>query len=357
LHSDVADKRVLAVSSKRGREQFGRDSVLGPLETCFVWIDSVEPNPTLGAIEAAWQQVKDSKFDCLVAFGGGSAMDFAKALAALSSSSEGADLRGLVADPQVLHQAPRVPIYAIPTTSGTGSEVTPFATIWDDENLKKLSLTSHSLFPAVAIVDPELSDNTPAIPTFSSGLDALNQAFESVWNRNRSPVTEVLAARAISLALDGLPSLLENLGDRDARDKLAEASLLAGLCISQTRTAICHAISYPLTAHFGVPHGFACAFTMAEILSLCVSRAPSLFETVVGVNGNSSPADLLVEVQSLLSALQVSSTIRRLAGNVEAILDVRGEMFTRGRSDNFPLDIDEGMLVLILTRSYGHTLS
>lgn len=352
LHSDVATKRVLAVSSVRGREQFGRDPLLRSLEPRFTWIDSVTPNPTIATIEQAREGIEGYHFDCAVAFGGGSALDFAKALSALLRSPKGTGLESLIADPQSLDHIPTFPFYAIPTTSGTGSEVTPFATIWDDENKRKLSLSSQSLFPTVAIVDPELADSNPMPNAFASGLDALNQAFEAIWNKNQSPITNMIAPRAASLALKALPSLYQNSKDLQARSKLSEASLLAGICISQTRTAICHSVSYPITAHFGVPHGIACAFAMGEILNLCVSEVPDLLETVASINGNNSLDDLSNELQYLLSILEVSEKVRRSTAGVQDILNLRAEMITPGRSDNFVLDIDDELMIEILTSSY-----
>lgn len=352
LHSDVVAKRVLAVSSERGHDQFGRDAVLSSLEKGFTWIDSVKPHPTLASIEHAREQIEGYNFDCVVAFGGGSALDFAKALSALIGLPKGRTLRSLIADPQRLEYSTSLPLYAIPTTSGTGSEVTPFATIWDDENKYKLSLSSQSLFPTVAIVDPELADSNPALHAFASGLDALNQAFEAIWNKNQSPITNAIAPHAASLALEALPSLHRNPQDTEARTKLSEASLLAGICISHTRTAICHSISYPITAHFGVAHGFACAFSMGEILKLCVSQAPELLETVAWKNGNSSIDDLSIEMQSLLSMLEVPKKVRESTTGLQDILNLRTEMFTPGRSDNFVLDIDDALMIEILTRSY-----
>jgi alcohol dehydrogenase len=313
----------------------------------------VTENPGLKEIQAAIEKVDGQNFDCIVAFGGGSAIDFAKSLAAgLASGSGGQDLRAIVSHPESLLENPPLPIHAIPTTSGTGSEVTHFATIWDYENRRKLSLTSQTLAPKTALVDSELTDLLPANATLSSGLDALNQAFESVWNKNSSPITVVLASRAISLALEALPALHQNLSNTVARDKMAEASLLAGLCINQTRTAICHSISYPLTAHFGVPHGVACAFTMAEVLSLCVEQTPSLFDTVISATGHHSAEALRDRIRALLLHLGVSARVRAAVGTVDSVLALKGEMVTVGRSDNFVIPVDNNLLQLLLTKAF-----
>lgn len=353
LKDEIRDQRVLAVSSRRGRQQLLSDHILAPHGGDFFWVDSVTENPGLKEIQAALEKVDGQNFDCIVAFGGGSAIDFAKSLAAgLASGSGGQDLRAIVSHPESLLENHPLPIHAVPTTSGTGSEVTHFATIWDYENRKKLSLASQTLAPKTALVDSELTDLLPANATLSSGLDALNQAFESVWNKNRSPVTVGLASRAISLALEALPALHQNLSNPVARDKMAEASLLAGLCINQTRTAICHSISYPLTAHLGVPHGVACAFTMGEVLSLCVEQTPSLFDTVIRATGHRSAEALRDEIRALLLHLGVAAKVRAATDNVDSILALKEEMVTPGRSDNFSLEIDDDALAHLISRAY-----
>lgn len=353
LEQDIAGRRALLVSTRRGREQFTTDPVLGPLASKVNWVDSVTANPGISDIEATLHALPTTGFDVVVAFGGGSAMDFAKAVASLiGAQSHNLDLRELIASPEAFLSTPPLPVIALPTTSGTGSEVTPFATIWDYDNKKKLSLASPNLFPSIAIVDAELTDGLPAVSTFASGLDALNQAFESVWNKNRSPVTIQLASRAIRLALDALPRLHSNLADTQARDNISEASLLAGLCISQTRTALCHSMSYPLTAHFDIPHGVACAFTMADVFGRCADAKPDIFDSVVRETGCASLEALLEAVVTLLHQLDVSSNVRAAVSSLEDLVGLSGEMITPGRSDNFILPVDNDDLVAILASSY-----
>ncbi len=349
----VAHKAVLAVSTPRGRRQVEADPILGGIASTFVWSEKVTANPGLRDIEEAAGELAGEHVDVVVAFGGGSAMDFAKGIAALlRPGSDGTDLRQLIATPGLLDSSPPLPIIALPTTSGTGSEVTPFATVWDHENKKKLSLAHPSLFSVSALVDSELTDGLPADATFSSGLDALNQAFESVWNKNSSPVTIGFAARAISLAIPALRALAENLGDTSARDALSEASLLAGLCISQTRTALCHSMSYPLTAHFGISHGYACAFSMAEVFAIAHQHTPGLFDPVIAHTGHQGPESLLEDIRSLIVELGVAKVVADATTGVDDLVALRSEMFTPGRSDNFVAPIDEAVVEAVLRSSY-----
>lgn len=344
--------RVLAVSTARGRRQFAEDPVLGPLAAGLTWVDSVSPNPGLVETQAEIERLAGQEFDAVVAFGGGSAMDAAKALAAaLAPGLATRDLATLIAEPGTHLTTPLLPIHALPTTSGTGAEVTPFATIWDHANRKKLSLASPLLFPATALVDPELTHELPRAVTYSTGLDALNQAFESVWNRNRSPVTMQLAGRAVALALAALPKLHADLGDTAARAQIAEASLLAGLCISQTRTAICHSISYPLTAHFDLPHGLACGFTMGAVMDICLAEAPKPLEALAMASGHGDVTALRAALAEVLELLELQARAMAHIASLEAMQALTDQMYTPGRSDNFILPVDARRLGDILARS------
>ncbi|MDZ7906649.1 MAG: phosphonoacetaldehyde reductase [Cypionkella sp.] len=347
--------KVLIVTTARGRAQFEADAILAPIAASghVTWVDSVTPNPGLTDTQVEIDRLSNQSFDAVVAFGGGSALDAAKALAAaLARGQENRNLAQMIANPAALVGVGTLPIYALPTTSGTGSEVTPFATIWDHENAKKLSLASPHLFPKAALVDPELTHGMPRAATLSTGLDALNQAFESAWNRNGNPVSRLMAGRAIGLALDALPVLAADLDSAPARAKIAEASLLAGLCISQSRTAICHSISYPLTAHFDLAHGFACAFSMYAVAKRVAAEAPEVLASVVAISGRSDGAAVLTELAAVLAMCDLDQAIAAHLPNVDAVIALQPEMFTPGRADNFMLPMDNDKLSQILRASF-----
>ncbi len=352
LSGILTGQKVLVVTTARGRAQFTDDPFLGTTQAELTWVDSVGSNPGLIETQAEIDRLAGQEFDTVLAFGGGSAIDAAKALAAaLAPGLACRDLAELIAQPTKHLNRPLLPIHAVTTTSGTGAEVTPFATIWDHQNRKKLSLASPRLFPATAVVDPELTYSLPAAATLSTSLDAMNQSFESVWNRNRTPMTTMMAARAISLAWDAIPRLAANLDDHDARILIAESSLLAGLCISQTRTAICHSISYPLTAHFGLAHGLACAFTMGAVADLVLTQAPEPLTEVAQLSGHTTAETLVASLHKLLAALDISAQCRARLPETEALLALRAEMHTPGRADNFSLAMNDNILAWVLTRS------
>jgi alcohol dehydrogenase len=353
LAGNVAGKRVLAVTTKRGKEQFLNDDVLRGIDAEIEWVSSVTSNPGLAETQAEIDKLAGQEFDCVVAFGGGSAMDAAKALAAaLTPGLETRDLATLIAQPGTHLNRRLLPIHALATTSGTGAEVTPFATIWDHAKYKKLSLASPRLFPATAIVDPELTHGLPHEATMSTGFDALNQALESVWNRNRTPVTTHLASRAVALAFEALPRLAADLDDHGARAGIAEASLLAGMCISQTRTAICHSMSYPITAHFGMPHGIACAFTMQAVAHRVLAEAPEGLAEIAVLAGLGDAEGLVARLDTVVGGVDLRALANRWLPNDPAtLLDLRSEMITPNRSDNFVLPMDHDTIAGVLEAS------
>lgn len=352
----LAGKRVLIVTTVRGRSQIEEDVHLrGAIGGCAPhFIDTVQPNPDLLELQREIDLHRERHYDLVLAFGGGSALDAAKAIGlGISPGVFTSDLEMLIASPECLQNFGAIPLIAVPTTAGTGSEVTPFATVWDHKRHKKLSLANSSVAPHIAIVDPELTASMPYEVTASTGLDALNQAFESVWNRNANPVTLALAARAIENGLAALNAFINGGDGTNVRVGMAQASLLGGLCISQTRTALCHAISYPLTAHFDVPHGIACAFTMHAVGRCYLASGHGNLETVARLANLPNPEALLDKVGQLTEALRVRSYVKEKARSLDAIQALQAEMYTPGRSDNFPVALSSERLGNILASSYG----
>jgi phosphonate metabolism-associated iron-containing alcohol dehydrogenase len=359
LGHSIDGKRILIVCSPRGRKQFESDSLLSSAtsKADFVsWLDLVEPNPTLENLQVTMDALGDAEVDFVVGFGGGSAIDSAKVLAlALSPRVRFTQLRDMVEKCNKLHVGEALPLIAIPTTAGTGSEVTPYATIWDSENRTKLSLAGQVIYPNTALVDPQLIDNLPHDSTINSGLDAINQAIESIWNRNMTPMSEMMAQKALKLGFSALPILSSNPDDKLARDSMQECSLFAGLAISQTRTALCHSISYPLTACFGVPHGLACAFTMPAVLRCSLALDDGRFERLAEIlcGDELNPRlSLITLFEKLNTKLRVSEKVRKHIGSFDDLLGLRRQMLDPQRSKNMVFDINPDLLLSILDRSW-----
>ncbi len=237
-------------------------------------INDVAPNPdyALLGMQCARFAAPDAQIDVIVALGGGSVIDSAKVFAA-SGGDFGKVVRYLEPGGGA-ETLSCLPIIAAPTTAGTGSEVTCWATVWNEAEGKKYSLAHPDLYPETALVDPELMLGKPLGLTLATGLDALSHSLESIWNVNANPVSARHAVAASKLIIETLPQLVREPGNLDLRSGMAEASLCAGLAFSNTKTAIAHNLSYPITLGWGVQHGIACSFTL-----------PVILQSVVGIGG------------------------------------------------------------------------
>ncbi len=328
-----AASRVLVVTTAGASKRGLTAQTQAALTHCQVSVhDAVTPNPELADMERLAAQHKLAMPTHIVGLGGGSALDAAKILSAalLDARLLGDVLRGGGAWNAAL------PVIAIPTTAGTGSEVTPFATVWDHQDNRKYSVAGDAVYPQTALLDPRLLLSLPADQTLFTGLDTISHALESLWNRNRSPISAAHAMQALALAVDALPASLARPGDVDARGAMQYASCLAGLAICQTRTAIAHSISYPVTLHFGVPHGLACSFTLTRLLELNLDTLSAMPHERL----------LLGRVLELLQSLSLAEKIRAFAPP-DAILALEAEMHTKGRAENFTGSMGHGIADLI----------
>ncbi len=219
----------------------------------------VSPNPDVTEADACAAMLRQTGADFVVALGGGSVMDCAKAAATVCLTGDSiCRYHGTgVPVPQA-----HLPLIAVPTTAGTGSEVTGVSVLTDHEHGKKAPIVSDGFYPAVAIVDPELTYTLPAKITASTGLDVLSHALEGYWSKGHQPICDALAAHAADLVFTYLCRAYRTPWDEEAREKMAEASVAAGLAFTLPKTTAPHACSFPLTNLYGIPHGEACALTL-----------------------------------------------------------------------------------------------
>ena len=268
-------------------------------------IDSIEPNPDVRWLADLYERVHSEFGDvpCIVALGGGSSIDSAKALMCATPSHSFAELLQVLQSAQALPAGPHKALIAIPTTAGTGSEVTPWATIWDQAVGKKHSLHQRWTWPEAAIIDAELMASLPASATLASGLDALSHALESIWNVNRNPVSMALAVQSARRSMACLPALMQDLGNVELRAEMAEAALLAGLAFSNTKTALAHSLSYDITLQHGVAHGIACSFSL-----------PLVLEMALGVD-----ADVDAALLSIFDATTAPAAVQRLRNFLQSL--------------------------------------
>jgi phosphonate metabolism-associated iron-containing alcohol dehydrogenase len=271
-------------SIKRGlldRTSFLKDNIVH-IET------NVPSHPDITSICGLYDRAQDVDFDIILAIGGGSVLDAAKCLSVRSGTSElsgSAFLTGMITKKENNLPYSVTPVVAVPTTSGTSSEITPWATVWDKKEQKKHSLFLKDLFCRVAIYDPELTIGLPRETTISSALDALSHALESIWNRNASEITVINAVAASKLVLEYLPMLNKDLNNIEFRSKIMLASMFAGLSFSNTQTAVAHAISYYITLKKGVEHGIACSFTLPMLIDNIVGKYDFVDKAIINIFG------------------------------------------------------------------------
>ena len=307
---------------------------------CTVY-DRVDANPSIRSLERAAKTLVTETLapgrgpTTIVALGGGSTIDSAKVLSLVPAATRrGLSISNLVDAPDSIASIDPLPVIAIPTTAGTGSEVTPFATLWDFDRRIKHSIASPRLYPRAAVLDPALSRSAPRMTTISAGLDAISQGFEAIWNRHATPITTELAGRAIQLGVRNLPRVATNPDDLEGRETMLEASLLSGLAISRTRTALAHAMSYPLTSHYGLPHGLACAITLPALLTFNGFVDDGRLVAIARRFGRESLSELGEILIELLDTLEVNDLLKQAGITGQKLLVVRHEMVHPGRSDN-----------------------
>lgn len=269
----------------------------------------VLPNPDvawLGPLyERLWRDHPD--VECVIALGGGSAIDCGKAMIVRTPSGTFDELLQWLASGHGDTPHGHRRLIAVPTTAGTGSEVTPWATLWDQARSRKLSLHLPCTWPEAAVVDADLMASLPRGATLASGLDALSHALESLWNVHRNPVSASLAVTAARSIVRTLPRLLADLDDIGLREQLATAALQAGLAFSNTRTALAHSLSYDITLERGVPHGIACSFSLPRILELAWERDPGVDAQMLAIFDATGRDDAVARLTSFLQEVGVNT--------------------------------------------------
>ena len=284
-----------------------------------------EPNPSLSHLEEQIGKLKDISW--VIAIGGGSTLDSGKVIASmLSHENHGKSLSEIARNETIL-EASRLPLFSVPTTAGTGAEVTPFATVWDTKAMKKLSFSQKAFVPDAVVLDPNLVKTAPRNLAVNCALDTCSHALESLWNKNATEKSASYANEALSGFLQAFPKILSAPDFSESMALMQRASFWGGMAISLTRTAIAHAISYPVTLHYGAPHGLACSFLLPQIADLVTKEG----KWYSGANQEYVEATL-----RLLKKANLPERIARYASK-EEIASLKNEMFTRGRSENFVL--------------------
>jgi phosphonate metabolism-associated iron-containing alcohol dehydrogenase len=330
--------RHAAVVSTKGMEERGIIERVAALinQANLPVVSTVHPNPTVASIrEHAAKLLEARDVEVIVAIGGGSVMDTAKGIAAIASGGfsadwfashlrEGAEFPTAFAPPAVI---------AVPTTAGTGSEVTMWGTVWDEETGAKYSISHPKLYAERAVLVPELTATMPPDLTLYSALDALSHCMESIWNRNTNAVSEAFATAGLAKILPNLDNVLRNPDDFEARRRLQEAALLGGLAISCTKTALAHSISYPLTSRLGMPHGLACGFTLPELMRFNADTAPDYVLPIMYAMDADTVNTAQVRLTRFFSEWDVRKHVSRYLDEEKARA-MENDLLTPGRAEN-----------------------
>lgn len=269
--------------------------------------DRVEPEPRIRVVDDCLEEAGRLRPDILIGIGGGSSIDIAKS-AAIMSTNEGkvGDYFGID-----LVGRPGLPTIMVPTTAGTGSEVTPVAILSDeDEGLKKGVVSPH-LVPRVALLDPELTLGLPPHITASTGMDALCHAIESFTSVNATSLTDLLASRAMEVIYGSIRAAYAGGRDLEARSRMLEGSLLAGMAFGNAGTTAVHAFSYPIGAEFHIPHGLANAIMLPHVMRFNISGNPEKFARVANALG--LPTDGMDDLEASETAVRA---MEKLAGEL-----------------------------------------
>lgn len=233
----------------------------------------IRPNPTTDNVNDCVRLMREVDADFAVALGGGSPMDCCKAACAIVRGDDNIEPYHSLGKPISAKEA--IPMIAVTTTSGTASEVTNISVLTDINKNLKQPMNDPAMYPKIAVIDPELTLTVPPQVTASTGLDVLSHAIESYWSTLNQPICSACSIYAARLVFEWLEKAYTEPENLTAREKMAEASIVAGVAFSHPRTTGSHACSFPLTNIYGIPHGEACAFTLDYFVKFNAKHADS----------------------------------------------------------------------------------
>ena len=332
---------------------------LGISYACF---SDVEPDPTLACAKVGAQQMSSFKPDVIIAFGGGSAMDAAKIMWVLYEhpNVDFMDMAMRFSDIRKrIYSFPKMGeksyFVAIPTSAGTGSEVTPFAVITDEKTGIKYPLADYELLPNMAIIDTDFHMSAPKSLTAASGIDAITHALEAYASIMATDYTDSLALRSLKIAFEYLPRAYEN-GATDivAREKMANAATMAGMAFANAFLGVCHSMAHKLGAYHHLPHGVANALMINEVLRFNASEAPTKMGSFsqydhphtlsryaeiadyLGIKGNNDTEklnNLITALDNLKESVGIKKTIKDYGIDEAVFLDSLDEMVEQAFDD------------------------
>jgi alcohol dehydrogenase class IV len=279
LIKEMNAENILLVTGKKVIEMNYMKEIINSIKNMNINIEifnEIPKEPEMDFVYNGLKIYEENNCELVLAIGGGSIIDTAKGIALLATNGGSLrDYEGLEKIPK-----PQAPLIAVPTTAGTGSEVTKFTVITDTERKRKMLIGSVNIIPKIAIVDPLLTISMPQDITMSTGMDALTHAIEAYISIKAQPITDLLAIEAIKLISKYLRRAWANGEDIEARDKVMLGSLLAGLAFSNSSVALVHGMARPLGAYFNIPHGLSNAILLPHVMEFTYISNPEKFMNI-----------------------------------------------------------------------------
>ncbi len=303
-------RKILLVTGRKAMRKAGvLDKTMQQLSSSglnTVLFDDVEHDPSLQTVNRGIEKARKEKVSMVISVGGGSAIDAGKAIACLAPKEgnveeyhEGKEIK-----------EPGLPFIAVPTTAGTGAEITNNAVLTNTTKKIKKSIRSPHMIAKVALIDPELTIFCPPSLTAHAGMDALTQAIESFITKNPNPVSDTLALRAIEILFFNLPLAVKNGQDIEVREKVALGSLLSAMAFSNSGLGAVHGLAHPLGAHYDIPHGLACAVLLPWVMELNLEVRKEKIEKIAEKIKVKNAKNVPQAIRELLDKVGIPPTLK-----------------------------------------------
>jgi alcohol dehydrogenase class IV len=340
-------------------EFINQKNTSGTSELSVTVYDQVVADPQEKIILSAIEQAKQDQIDGVIGFGGGSSMDTAKVVAVLTKSSQ--TLNDIYGVDQV--DGDRLPLILIPTTAGTGSEVTPIAIVTTGETTKA-GIVSPQLLPDVALLDAELTLGLPPMVTAATGIDSMVHAIEAYTSKiKKNPYSDMLAKEALRLLSENIESVCQDGNNVNARQNMLLGACLAGQAFANAPVAAVHALAYPLGGHFHIPHGLSNSLVLPHVMRFNKTHAASLYSELAPyisrtINTEQSEQsitdDLILYVEGLIKRLLLPSTLKEMKIEKEQLpMLAKDAMLQTRLLINNPKDVSYENVLAIYQSAYG----
>lgn len=314
--SAIKSSKVLVITDKGiiNAEIYAKlKEILDSEKQQTVLFDGVQPDPSIKLVSEISEMARKEKADIIIGLGGGSSIDTAKVAAALVNNKK--NINEYIGSDLIENES--LPVIAIPTTAGTGSEVTPIAILSDEEEQLKKGIVSSKIIPKYVILSPELTLGMPPHITAATGMDALTHAIEGYISINANDYTDALALKAVKLITENIKTAYSNGNDSQARNNMLMGSFLAGVAFANAGVAAVHAFAYPLGGMFHIPHGLANSVMLSTIMEFnspaCEEKFADLAYIFTGKEKKEiNPQDACGYVKTLCNFLNIPVNLQKL---------------------------------------------